>query len=103
MTADRRHLADFDFRLQPSASIPNPATLRARIAQQPTCSGFAKSRMSFSSAIGPPGVGKSHLAKALGMEIILAGLSSMFDLRSLGFASKLGADPILCGNSFHAV
>ena len=72
---DTRRLADFDFSFNPD--IP-----RARIMQLATSQWVRDARDVL--LIGPPGVGKSHLAQALGVEAVRAGLSvyyrSIFDL-----------------------
>ena len=72
---DSRRLADFDFSFNPD--IP-----RARIMQLATSQWVRDARDVL--LIGPPGVGKSHLAQALGVEAVRAGLSvyyrSIFDL-----------------------
>jgi DNA replication protein DnaC len=83
---DCRRLGDFDFSFNPD--IP-----RARISQLATCQWIRDARDVL--LIGPPGVGKSHLAQALGLEAIRAGLSvyyrSIFDLvRDL--RAEVGAD-----------
>jgi DNA replication protein DnaC len=72
---DTRTLEDFDFRFNPSIS-------RERVYQLATCQ-FVRQRRDV-LLVGPPGVGKSHLAQAIGAEAIRSGFlvlyRSVFDL-----------------------
>lgn len=72
---DTRTLDNFDFSFNPSIN-------RAQIYQMATCN-FIRQRRDV-LFIGPPGVGKSHLAQAIGSEAIKAGFvvlyRSVFDL-----------------------
>jgi len=72
---DTRRLEDFDFSFNPS--IP-----RGRIYQLAACQFLRQKRDVL--LVGPPGVGKSHLAQAIGAEAIKAGFvvlyRSVFDL-----------------------
>jgi DNA replication protein DnaC len=72
---DRRTLENFDFAF-------NPAVPRKRIYDLATCQFIEQKRDVL--FIGPPGVGKSHLAQAIGAEAIRSGYvvlyRSVFDL-----------------------
>jgi len=72
---DVRSLEDFDFSF-------NPSVPRARIYQLASCQFLREKRDVL--FVGPPGVGKSHLAQAIGAEAIRAGFlvlyRSVFDL-----------------------
>jgi len=70
-----RSLDNFDFSFNPSVS-------RARIYELATCQFIRQNRDVL--LVGPPGVGKSHLAQAIGLEALKAGFlvlyRSIFDL-----------------------
>lgn len=72
---ETRSLEHFDFSF-------NPAINRSQIYQLATC-GFIRERRDV-LLVGPPGVGKSHLAQAIGAEAVKAGFvvlyRSIFDL-----------------------
>jgi DNA replication protein DnaC len=72
---DARSLEDFDFSF-------NPSVPRGRIYQLASCQFLRQKRDVL--FVGPPGVGKSHLAQAIGAEAIRAGFlvlyRSVFDL-----------------------
>jgi DNA replication protein DnaC len=72
---EQRSLEDFDFAF-------NPSIKRQQIYQLATCQFIRQKRDVL--FIGPPGVGKSHLAQAIGAQAVKAGLSvlyrSVFDL-----------------------
>jgi len=72
---DTRNLEDFDFSF-------NPSVPRGRIYQLATCQFVRQKRDVL--LVGPPGVGKSHIAQAIGAEAIRAGFlvlyRSVFDL-----------------------
>ncbi len=72
---DMRSLADFDFSF-------NPRIPRGRIYQLATCAFIKQARDVL--LIGPPGVGKSHIAQAIGREAVKQGhkvyYRSIFDL-----------------------
>ncbi|HIE12770.1 MAG TPA: AAA family ATPase [Desulfotomaculum sp.] len=65
----RRTLAEFDFSFQTSVS---PQTMRDLATLE-----FVRNRENL-ILLGPPGVGKSHLAIALGVEAVNAGYSTLF-------------------------
>jgi len=89
---DLKTLDDFDWRFNPSVS-------RKAIYDLATCQ-FIRARRDI-LFIGPPGVGKSHLAQALGYQAIKLGhtvrYTSIFDLVRdfLEDEALRGADPIL--------
>ena len=62
---DTRSLEDFDFGF-------NPSVPRGRIYQLAACQFVRQKRDVL--LVGPPGVGKSHIAQAIGAEAIKAGL-----------------------------
>lgn len=72
---DTRNLEDFDFAFNPSIS-------RQQVYQLATCQFVRQKRDVL--LVGPPGVGKSHIAQAIGAEAIRAGFivlyRSVFDL-----------------------
>lgn len=72
---DTRSLEDFDFSF-------NPSVPRGRIYQLASCQFVRQKRDVL--LVGPPGVGKSHIAQAIGAEAIRAGFlvlyRSVFDL-----------------------
>ena len=72
---DRRCLEDFDFSF-------NPSVPRGRVYQLASCQFVRQKRDVL--LVGPPGVGKSHIAQAIGAEAIRAGFlvlyRSVFDL-----------------------
>ena len=72
---EQRNLEDFDFSF-------NPSVPRARIYELAACHFIRQHRDVL--LVGPPGVGKSHLAQAIGAEAVKAGFlvlyRSVFDL-----------------------
>src|ERR1035441_9458589 len=59
----------------PISSSPHPLT-RRRFANSPVCAFLSAMKMQF--CLGPPGVGKTHLAVSLGMEAIRQGFGVYF-------------------------
>ena len=66
---DRRTLEDFDFSFNPSIN-------RRQISELATCRFIREQRDVL--LIGPPGVGKSHLAQALGHQAARSGLTVLY-------------------------
>lgn len=66
---DHRTLEDFDFRF-------NPGIPRARIHELAACHFIRQARDVL--LVGPPGVGKSHLAQALGHQAVRSGFSVLY-------------------------
>ena len=89
---DARSLEDFDFSF-------NPSVPRGRICQLASCQFLRQKRDVL--FVGPPGVGKSHLAQAIGAEAIRAGFlvlyRSVFDLvrELLAEQSEVGVGRLL--------
>jgi DNA replication protein DnaC len=81
---EQRCLGDFDFSF-------NPSVPRAKVYELATCQFIGQARDVL--LIGPPGVGKSHIAQSLGQEAIRRGRKvyyrSIFDLvRDLSFTAN---------------
>ena len=66
---DQKTLEDFDFRF-------NPGIPRARIHELAACHFIRQARDVL--LVGPPGVGKSHLAQALGHQAVKSGFSVLY-------------------------
>jgi len=66
---DRRSLDNFDFRFNPSIN-------RAQIYELAACHFIRQQRDLL--LVGPPGVGKSHLAQAIGAEAVKAGFTVLY-------------------------
>jgi len=81
---EQRTLSDFDFSF-------NPSVPRAKVYELATCQFISQARDVL--LIGPPGVGKSHIAQSLGQEAIRRGhkvyYRSIFDLvRDLSYTAN---------------